>query len=234
MAPAGATLTTTVADTLEFARVHLGGGVSAGGRRILSEASAAGMAAHEIDLPVPELGSFGLGWGRSDQGTAALLTHTGGSLGGFAQLVLAPERGVAFAAFANYAGAPQFHESLRRQVLEDVLGVPAPPPFRDEDRSVPPEFFAGTYVRRDAHTVIEADDEDVVLTITPTSEVLGQYMNAASSTVRCSWVGSRCFGLPAPAAGAGAAPAPLAHAIGCADGKPEFLFFGGRLSRRIG
>jgi dipeptidyl aminopeptidase/acylaminoacyl peptidase/CubicO group peptidase (beta-lactamase class C family) len=63
--PAGL-VTSTVADVLAFARMHLLGGVAADGTRVLSAESCAAMAAHQADLPDKYVlgDSWGLGWIR--------------------------------------------------------------------------------------------------------------------------------------------------------------------------
>ena len=63
--PAGL-ITARAADVLAFARMHLAAGLAPDGSRILSEASAVAMAAHQVDLPEKHLlgDSWGLGWIR--------------------------------------------------------------------------------------------------------------------------------------------------------------------------
>ena len=67
---------------MRFARLHLANGRTDSGAELVAATSIKEMAAHQIDLPVPELGSFGLGWARNDRGETLILSHTGGSIGG--------------------------------------------------------------------------------------------------------------------------------------------------------
>src|SRR5690606_4097703 len=59
--PAGAMLSMTAEDLVDFARLHIDKGLAADGSRILSETSAEQMQQRHID--VPELGLMGRGWG---------------------------------------------------------------------------------------------------------------------------------------------------------------------------
>jgi CubicO group peptidase (beta-lactamase class C family) len=224
LGPAGSTLMTTVADAVTFARLHLDGGTTQDGQRLLSEGGTAAMSAHQIDLPVPQLGSFGLGWGRREHEGTLMLSHGGGSFGGLSQLIAFPTAGVALAAFANSSESGPFHDALRREVVDGVLGIALPGPFVDDDPPAPPSFFAGTYRRRDAELRIDVDGDGLVATHTPTSEVLAKYDNGPSTTFRIDVLGGRTLGL---------AGSPVAHAVGERDGRPEFVFLGGRLSRRV-
>jgi CubicO group peptidase (beta-lactamase class C family) len=135
-APAGATLITTVNDNLEFAAMHLRRGTARSGARVLSEASAKAMATRTIGRPGGG-GGFGLGWGTAGSAAAPRLSHSGGSNGGIAQLVLYPEAGVAYAAFANSSMGYGFHGELQRRVMATVFpedpafaGPPPAPPQR--------------------------------------------------------------------------------------------------------
>ncbi len=124
-AAAGATLITTLRDQLGFAAMHIGRGVGRNGRRVLSEASAAAMATRTIGRPVGA-GGFGLGWGQSGRPGEVRLSHSGGSNGGIAQLVVLPDRRIAYASFANSSSSYGFHGELQQQVLATVMPAPAP------------------------------------------------------------------------------------------------------------
>src|SRR6185369_6044871 len=81
LGPAGL-ITSTVADVLGFARMHLTGGLAPDGTRVLSEVSAAAMAAHQADLPEKyTLGdSWGLGWFRLGWDGHRLIGHDGNTI----------------------------------------------------------------------------------------------------------------------------------------------------------
>ena len=81
--PAGL-ITARVHDLLCFARMHLDGGVTPDGRRVLSAGSAKEMTKWSADVPDPHtLGgdSWGLGWIRFEWNGARLIGHDGATIG---------------------------------------------------------------------------------------------------------------------------------------------------------
>jgi CubicO group peptidase (beta-lactamase class C family) len=229
LGPAGATLLTTVSDSLAFARLHVDQGVAADGTKLVGANVVAQMSAHEIDLPVPELGSSGLGWGRSDAPGALFLTHGGGSLGGQALMAVYPSAGTGFVAFANSAGGDRFLLTLRSEVFE-MLGTPFPDAYTGEGDPAPAARFAGTYRRFGTDLEIAAEGDDLVVTITPTTDILKAYTGGRQTVVRLRAIGPHAIGFPASD---GRPANALAFAVGDGDERPGFMFVGGRLHRRI-
>jgi CubicO group peptidase (beta-lactamase class C family) len=220
LAPAGTSLSATVHDALDFADVHLG-------RRpgVLSADGVAAMAAHQVDLPAPGLGSFGLGWARTVRNDTVVLSHGGGSIGGLAQLVVVPDRDLALVAFVNSATGSGLLTSLIDAVL-GVVGLPRAVPEAEEPG--PLEAFVGTYRRHGIDVTITVDGDELLLEITPDRDnaVLLAYEAAAPSELRCRPLGPRSFGTPPTASGAAAA------AMGALVGD-DLLYLGGRLARRV-
>ncbi|MBM4187554.1 MAG: beta-lactamase family protein [Gemmatimonadetes bacterium] len=158
-APAGSTLITTLADQLSFAAMHIGRGIGPSGRRVLTDQSAAAMATRTIGRPVGG-GASGIGWGLRGQGRDLRLAHSGGSNGGIAQLVVYPERRLAFASFANAIDSYGFHAELQQRVLGQVVPAPAPasPPLPAEPRRpLSPESVVGQYRRKSEILVVRHD-----------------------------------------------------------------------------
>jgi CubicO group peptidase (beta-lactamase class C family) len=160
-APAGATLIGTLADLLEFAALHVGRGTGTNGTRILSEASATAMATRTIGRPAGS-GGFGLGWGQSGRPGETRLSHSGGSNGGIAQLVVLPERRIAYAAYANSSSSYGFHGELQQQVMATVLPDPPSPTRPVPAPAAPagppdPARFLGVFRRKSQITTITAD-----------------------------------------------------------------------------
>jgi CubicO group peptidase (beta-lactamase class C family) len=220
LGPAGTALSTTVADALTFADVHLG-------RRtgVLSVEGLAAMASHQVDLPASGLGGFGLGWARSLRNGTVVLSHGGGSIGGLAQLIAVPDRDLALVAFVNSATG----SGLMVALIEAVLGGEGLP--RDPtDPGQPGDAgqFVGTYRRHGFDVDITVDGDDLVVRETPdpTNAVLQGYEAAAPSEVRCRPIGPRSFGLPPQASGA------VASAMGALV-DDDYLYLGGRLVRRV-
>lgn len=227
MAPAGSTLTTTALDMLRFASLHLR---LPSAQTVVSDEAVKAMASHQIDMPVAQLGSRGLGWYRQSRGGTAVLSHTGGSLGGFANLVVLPDQGIAYTAFANSSASIAFHEALVREVLVEQFGIELPEPYREEGPARPPVWYSGCYRRREADLVLEPEGDQVVLTLTPRTQVLAAYSNSSSTTLRYVPAGPRSIRLQA-VDGPGA-DSYTAFGIGGDDRRPEFLYFGLRLARR--
>lgn len=179
-APAGATLITTVEDSLEFAAMHMRRGTSRSGARVVSEMSARAMATRTTGRPVGG-GGFGLGWGTSGQPGAVRLSHSGGSNGGIAQLVALPDARIAYAAFANSSLSYGFHGELQRRVMASMLPedpnltvAPSPPATPPPPRSfgaAPPgraarQRMLGSYRRKTQITTIREEGTRLMAEIT--------------------------------------------------------------------
>ncbi len=178
--PAGL-VTSTAADVLAFARMHLTGGVAADGTRLLSERSAAAMTEKHAELPDKyALGdSWGLGWIRFDWHGHRLIGHDGNTIGQSAFLRLLPEQGLAVTLLTNGGDASDLYAALYGEIFAEVAGVPVPerlgPPAEPVTVDVRP--YVGTYER--ASTVIEVfvGDEGPALRVTatgPLAELIGE------------------------------------------------------------
>ncbi|MFN0180831.1 MAG: serine hydrolase domain-containing protein [Gemmatimonadales bacterium] len=172
-APAGATLITTLADQLEFAAMHLGAGRGRRGTRVLSEASAGAMATRTIGRPVGS-GGFGLGWGVSGLPGAIRLSHSGGSNGGIAQLVVIPGDQFAFASFANSSSSYGFHAELQQRVMATAgSNRPASPPRPEvvaKPAALESRLVLGRYRRMSQWISIEAEGSRLVAEVTVVPE----------------------------------------------------------------
>jgi CubicO group peptidase (beta-lactamase class C family) len=128
--PAGL-ITATAGDLLTFARLHLDGGVTADGKRLLSEASATAM--QSACAAIPEFSApgsaIGLGWRLSRWGNRTIIGHDGDTVGQSAYLRIDAAAGVAACLLTNAAES----EALYRDVFYEVFGaltgatMPAPP-----------------------------------------------------------------------------------------------------------
>jgi hypothetical protein len=166
--PAGL-ISATAADVLGFARLHLAGGVTPDGTRLLSEASAATMT--ELQAEVPDkysLGdSWGLGWIRYGWDGHRLIGHDGNTLGQAAFLRLLPDQGLAVTLLTNGGNTHDFYEELYREIFAEVAGVAMPHPIEPPQPPVDVEISGhlGRYER--ASTVIEVlpgDDAPILRT----------------------------------------------------------------------
>ncbi|MBL7252910.1 serine hydrolase domain-containing protein [Paractinoplanes lichenicola] len=148
--PAGSIIS-TVADLLTFAKMHLDGGVSPGGARVLGEASVAAMAEHQVELPDKHtLGdSWGLGWERADWAGHRLIGHDGNTIGQAAFLRILPGRGFAVALLTNGGNGAKLYEELYREIFAELVDVPVPHPLGPPSTpvEVDPTPYVGVYER---------------------------------------------------------------------------------------
>jgi CubicO group peptidase (beta-lactamase class C family) len=92
--PAGL-ITATPGDLLTFARLHLDGGITADGKRLLSEAAVTAM--RSACAAIPEFSApgsaIGLGWRLSRWGNRTIVGHDGDTIGQSAYLRVDPRPG---------------------------------------------------------------------------------------------------------------------------------------------
>lgn len=169
--PAGL-VTSTVADVLAFARLHLTGGVAADGTRLLSEGSADAMTRKHADLPdTYVLGdSWGLGWIRFGWAGHRLIGHDGNTIGQSAFLRLLPEQGLAVTLLTNGGDTSDLYEALYREIFAEVAGVEMPellaPPA--EPVTVDVQRHVGVYERASARLEVFVGDGGPMLRVTST------------------------------------------------------------------
>ncbi|MDE3724916.1 serine hydrolase [Nocardiopsis sp. N85] len=122
--PAGG-VTADVGDVLRFAAVHLRGGVTADGTRILEEDTVRAMTEFQVKVPDPHtLGdSWGLGWIRHDWHGHRLIGHDGNTFGQSAFLRLLPEIGTAVVLLTNGGRARDLYRDLYGEVFDTLAGV---------------------------------------------------------------------------------------------------------------
>jgi Beta-lactamase len=150
--PAGL-ITSSAADVLAFARLHLAGGVTQDGSRLLSEASIQAMAESQATLPATgsATDSWGIGWSRSTWDGRKVIGHDGSTIGQSAFLRLLPEDGLAVALLTNSGSARDLYEDLFREIFAELADVAVPcPPMPP---AVPVDAaMAGADLRRHAGT----------------------------------------------------------------------------------
>ncbi|MBP2326399.1 dipeptidyl aminopeptidase/acylaminoacyl peptidase [Kibdelosporangium banguiense] len=160
--PAGL-ITSTVADVLGFARMHLTGGLAPDGTRVLSEESAAAMTAWQVDLPDKHMlgDSWGLGWFRCGWDSQRLFGHDGNTIGQSAYLRVLPSEGLAVTLLTNGGNAHGLYEDLYREIFAELAGVAMPEPLKPPAEPVDADLdrHVGTYERASVlMDVYKADD----------------------------------------------------------------------------
>ncbi len=165
-APAGATPFARATDVLRFARVHMNGGVAAGGERVLSAASVASMQTpqHRFDRP-GDPAAWGIGWMIFDWGGHRVIGHDGGTLGQFSAVRVAPDDGLAVVLLTNGGNMPALARKLVGEAFEGLAGftmpsLPEPSGGVQVDRAA----YRGRYEKLSA--AVEIIDEDGALSAT--------------------------------------------------------------------
>ena len=172
--PAGS-IVSTVADLLRFARLHLAGGVTADGTRVLSAAAAAAMAEHQVELPDKHLlgDSWGLGWERAGWGGHRLIGHDGNTIGQAAFLRILPEKGLAVALLTNGGNGAKLYEELYREIFAELAGVDVPHPLGPPATpvEVDPAPYVGVYERASIRQEISVGADGPVMRVSITGEM---------------------------------------------------------------
>ncbi|WP_217181798.1 serine hydrolase [Streptomyces sp. AC495_CC817] len=169
MGPAGLVSSTT-ADVLAFARMHLSGGLAADGTRVLSEESVARMQQHEADMPNPyTLGdAWGVGWILFDWNGRRLYGHDGNTIGQAAFLRVLPDEGVAVTLLTNGGNAHDLYLELFEEIFSEVADVHLPeeiaPPAEPYVADFSPHF--GVYDRAGVRAEVFQDESGVRLRTT--------------------------------------------------------------------
>jgi CubicO group peptidase (beta-lactamase class C family) len=127
LAPVGSTITTSAADLITFARAHLEGGVSQTGKRWLSEDSIKAMQTASSELPpVSQICRkyFGLGWGLSHytDTDSYVFGHAGATHGFMSTLQVFPQQQSAFAVLLN-ASKPAALNAVMKDLCKAVADV---------------------------------------------------------------------------------------------------------------
>ena len=132
--PAGL-ITATPGDLLTFARLHIDGGVTADGKRLLSEAAVTAM--QSACAAIPEFSApgsaIGLGWRLSRWGNRTIVGHDGDTIGQSAYLRIDPGAGIAACLLTNSAESESLYRAVFSEVFGDLAGVTMPPPPRPAD-----------------------------------------------------------------------------------------------------
>jgi len=174
--PAGL-ITATASDLLTFARLNLDGGVTADGKRLLSEASVAAM--QSPCAAIPEFSApgaaIGLGWRLSRWDDRTIIGHDGDTIGQSAYLRIDPEAGVAACLLTNSSAS----ETLYREVFSEVFGalagvtVPAPPRPGPAGAggTTDLERYAGRYERTSRRLDVSVRDGQLRIVLTMTGNL---------------------------------------------------------------
>lgn len=228
----GTTPITTVEDTLAFLRMHLGGGVSADGVRVLGAASAEAMQTPTSPDPTGSASGFGLGWRYTEADGHRVFSHGGGSPGGTAHALISPADDLAMVAFVNSdIGMTTVHRDLIERVLPagpSPLAAPAGA-VRDDVDLRP---FAGRYRRAGEVLEVAARDGGLRVRLETVAEEMAGAVATISDVPEFPVLPTGESSLVTGDGFPGGALALTFYEPG-PDGY-GLVYFGGRLSRRIG
>jgi hypothetical protein len=109
-------------DLLTYARFHLGDGTSAGGKRVLTQASLDRMRTPQLRKQATD-DEMGLGWHLRTVGGVRVAAH-GGTLAGHVLLLeIVPERDFAIAILTNATTGWRLIQDVERAALQAYLGA---------------------------------------------------------------------------------------------------------------
>ena len=159
--PAGL-ITARVADLLAFARLHMAGGVTADGTRLLTEETVAEMQAFQAEVPDKHVlgDSWGLGWIRFDWNGERLYGHDGNTLGQAAFMRIHPGTGLAVALLTNGGNTHDFYEDLYREIFDELTDVEMKHPIvaPAEPADVDVTAHVGVYERASVRMEVLTDE----------------------------------------------------------------------------
>ncbi len=174
LGPAGL-ITATATDVLAFARMHLMGGVTQDGTRVLSEASVAAMGDYQTDCPEKLLlgDSWGLGWFRCDWHGHRAIGHDGNTIGQAAFLRLLPEAGIAVSMNTNIGSAIPLFQDLFEEIFAELADVQLPDRFEIPSEPVEVDItpYLGSYSRENVLQEIRVEDGKPVMRTTVSGPV---------------------------------------------------------------
>ena len=172
--PAGL-ITSTAADVVGFARMHLDDGRSRDGKQVLSPASVKAMQQEQIAIPDPyTLGThWGLGFILFDWDGRRLFGHDGNTIGQSAYLRIFPEHDLAIALLTNGGNSQDLFREIYGDLARDLAGIEMPPRPQPlpEQPALDLERYVGTYERVSYRLEIEERDGKLVGTSTYTGSL---------------------------------------------------------------
>ncbi len=144
-------ITASVHDVLAFARVHVDGGVTPDGKRLLSSESVEAMQQPQFEIPGIDKGrdAIGLAWRLNRWGDRRIIGHDGGTIGQLAYLRVDPDARVAACLLTNSSVSESLYERLFTEIFEEYVGAapPAVPTPRPEVVAHDPARHVGRYER---------------------------------------------------------------------------------------
>lgn len=175
-APMGTAVIANAGDVLKFVRLHLDGGLTGEGNRVLDAGLVTAMQQRQVALVDDTvLGeAWGLGWILDHWGDIAVIGHDGNSIGQNAFLRVAPAERFGFCLQTNTESAINLYRDVAAWLFQRRFGVePRPDPATLDDSTVrDPARYVGVYLREGLRIEVNADETNhLVATVMPTHAV---------------------------------------------------------------
>jgi CubicO group peptidase (beta-lactamase class C family) len=172
--PAGV-ITASAHDVLTFARMHMDGGVSQDGTRVLGQDLVQAMQQPQISIPTagPEPEMVGLAWMLTPWDGKPVIGHDGSTIGQASHLRIAPDAGVAVCLLTNASSARALYQALFAEVFREYTGMtlsPSPGPTA-EPVNVDLERHVGHYERTSHSLDVSLRDGKLHVVSTMTGEL---------------------------------------------------------------
>jgi CubicO group peptidase (beta-lactamase class C family) len=167
--PAGL-IHSTPREVLAFAKLHLAGGVTEDGTRVLSAESVAAMQTPQV--PVPDkwilATHWGLGWFVDDWSGTPVYGHDGSTIGQSAFLRILPEKDLAICLLTNGGDPFALYRAVFGEIAGELAGVELPPAVEPTEEPVPfdPADYVGGYERASTRFDIVERDGGLAMVIT--------------------------------------------------------------------
>jgi hypothetical protein len=169
--PAGL-ICSTPREVLAFARLHLNGGLTDDGVRIISAQSATAMQTAQFEVPDPYMlgHAWGLGWLLDEWDGHPVYGHDGGTVGQSAFLRVLPGSDLAICLLTNGGDTHGLYRELFQEIVRDVAGVAMREPLTPtaDPEPVNPGDYVGLYERLSTRIEILERDGGLVMRHTPT------------------------------------------------------------------
>ncbi|SEM29903.1 serine hydrolase domain-containing protein [Streptacidiphilus jiangxiensis] len=171
-------------EVLAFAQLHMNGGLTDDGTKVVSAGSVAAMQTPQAKVPDPDtLGhSWGLGWFLDDWNGHRVYGHDGATLGQSAFLRVLPDADLAICLLTNGGDTRSLFGDLFREIAQEVGGVTMRTPIEPADEPVPfdPADHVGVYERLGVRIEISERDGGLVMRSTSTGPLASLLPEAAT------------------------------------------------------
>jgi CubicO group peptidase (beta-lactamase class C family) len=173
LGPAGGIIS-TVGDLLTFARLHLAGGTTADGTRLVSEAGVAAMREPRFAIPgfAARNDAIGLAWRLGTWDGQRVFGHDGDTLGQQAYLLTAPDAGVAACLLTNSYGTAGLFQQLFTEIFQTFAGISMPAtPQPASGAGVDLRRHTGRYERLSRRVDVSVQDGELRMLYTTTGDL---------------------------------------------------------------